>query len=51
VKNAIRVAHEYAQINLPKLLLRNLEENEDLQRFGTKNLAKVWGQIKEKLIN
>jgi len=51
VKNAIRVAHEYAQVNLPKLLLRNLEENEDLQRFGTKNLAKVWGQIKEKLIN
>jgi len=51
MKNAIRIAHEYAQINLPKLLLRNLEENEDLQRFGTKNLAKVWGQIKEKLVN
>jgi len=51
MKNAIRVAHEYAQISLPKLLLRNLEENEDLQKFGTKNLAKVWGQIKEKLVN
>ncbi len=51
VKNAVRLAHEFAQISLPKLLLRNLEENEDLQRFGSKNLAKVWGQIKEKLIN
>ena len=51
MKNAIRIAHEYAQISLPKLLLRNLEENQDLQRFGTKNLSRVWGQIKEKLIN
>jgi hypothetical protein len=51
MKNAIRIAHEYAQISLPKLLLRNLEENQDLQRFGAKNLSRVWGQIKEKLIN
>jgi phosphate acyltransferase len=51
MKNAIRIAHEYAQISLPKLLLRNLEENQDLQRFGMKNLSKVWGQIKEKLVN
>jgi glycerol-3-phosphate acyltransferase PlsX len=51
VKNAIRLAHEFAQIGLPALLIRNLEENQDLQRLGGKNLAKVWEQIKEKIIN
>ncbi|MDI6755058.1 MAG: phosphate acyltransferase PlsX [Thermodesulfobacteriota bacterium] len=50
-KNAIRLAHDFAQIGLPKLLVRNLEENQDLQRLGGKNLAKVWEQIKEKIIN
>ena len=50
-KNAIRVAHEYAKISLPKLLVRNLEENRDLQRLGNKNLAKVWDQIKEKIVS
>lgn len=51
IKNAIRLAHDFAQIGLPKLLVRNLEENQDLQRLGGKNLAKVWEQIKEKIIN
>ncbi len=51
IKNAVRTAHEFAQINLPKLLVDTLEENEDLQRLGGKNLAKVWEQIKEKIIN
>lgn len=51
VKNAIRVAHDFAQVNLPKLLLRNLEEYKDLQRLGGKNLTKVWEQIKEKIIS
>jgi glycerol-3-phosphate acyltransferase PlsX len=51
VKNAIRLAHDFAQIGLPNLLVRNLEENNDLQRLGGKNLAKVWEQIKEKIIN
>ncbi len=51
IKNAIRLAHEFAQINLPKLLVENLEKNQDLQRLGGKNLAKVWEQIKEKIIN
>jgi len=51
VKNAIRIAHDFAQIGLPKLLVRNLEENQDLQRLGGKNLAKVWEQIKEKIIS
>jgi len=50
VKNAVRLAHEIAQISLPELLHRNLEENRDLQRLGGKNLAKVWEQIKEKII-
>jgi glycerol-3-phosphate acyltransferase PlsX len=50
IKNAVRLAHEFAQISLPKLLHRNLEENQDLQRLGGKNLAKVWEQIKEKII-
>jgi phosphate acyltransferase len=51
IKNAIRLAHEFAQIGLPTLLVRNLEENQDLQRLGGKNLAKVWEQIKEKIIS
>jgi glycerol-3-phosphate acyltransferase PlsX len=51
VKNAIRLAHEFAQIGLPKLLLKNLEENQDLQVLGGKNLARVWEQIKEKIIS
>jgi glycerol-3-phosphate acyltransferase PlsX len=50
IKNAVRLAHEFAQISLPKLLHRNLEENQDLQRLGGKNLTKVWEQIKEKNI-
>ncbi len=51
IKNAIHLAHEFAQISLPTLLLQNLEENQDLQRLGGKNLSKVWEQIKEKIIN
>ncbi len=51
VKNAIRLAHEFAQIGLPALLIRNLEENQDLQRLGGKNLTKVWEQIKEKIVH
>ena len=51
IKNAIRLAHEFAQIDLPKLLIRNLEENQDLQRLGGKNLVKVWEQIKEKIVS
>jgi glycerol-3-phosphate acyltransferase PlsX len=51
IKNAVRLAHEFAQIGLPKLLLKNLEENQDLQVLGGRNLAKVWEQIKEKIIS
>jgi glycerol-3-phosphate acyltransferase PlsX len=47
VKNAIRLAHEYAQIGLPKLLVQSLEENQESQSQG--GLAKVWEQIKEKI--
>jgi glycerol-3-phosphate acyltransferase PlsX len=47
VKNAIRLAHEYAQIGLPKLLVQSLEENQEPQTQG--GLAKVWEQIKEKI--
>lgn len=47
VKNAIRLAHEYAQIGLPKLLVRSLEEIQEPQTQG--GLAKVWEQIKEKI--
>ena len=50
IKNAIRLAHEFAQISLPTLLVRNLEENKDFQRLGGKNLARVWEQIKEKIV-
>ena len=39
VKNAIRLAHEYAQIGLPKLLAQSLEENQEPQTQG--GLAKV----------
>lgn len=51
IKNAIRLAHEFAQIGLPKLLVQNLEENQDLQLLGGKNLSKVWEQIKDKIIS
>ncbi len=51
IKNAVRIADEFAQISLPKLLVRNLEENKDLQILGGKNLAKVWEQIKEKFVS
>ncbi len=51
IKNAIRLAHESAQIGLPKLLVQNLEKNQDLLRLGGKNLAKVWEQINEKTIH
>jgi glycerol-3-phosphate acyltransferase PlsX len=47
VKNAVRLAHEYAQIGLPKLLVQSLEENQEPQTQG--GLAKVWEQIKEKI--
>jgi glycerol-3-phosphate acyltransferase PlsX len=47
VKNAIRLAHEYAQIGLPKLLVQSLEENQEPQTQG--GLAKVWEQIKDKI--
>jgi phosphate acyltransferase len=47
VKNAIRLAHEYAQIGLPKLLVQSLEENQEPQSQG--GLARVWDQIKEKI--
>jgi phosphate acyltransferase len=50
-KNAVRVAHDFAEINLPKLLLRNLEEYQDIQRLGGKNLTKVWEQIKGKIVS
>lgn len=49
VKNAIRLAHEYAQISLPKLLVQSLEENQEPQTQG--GLSKVWEQIKEKIIS
>ena len=49
VKNAIRLAHEYAQIGLPKLLVQSLEENQEPQTQG--GLAKVWEQIKDKIIS
>jgi len=49
VKNAIRLAHEYAQIGLPKLLVQSLEENQEPPTQG--GLAKVWEQIKEKIIS
>jgi glycerol-3-phosphate acyltransferase PlsX len=49
VKNAIRLAHEFAQIGLPKLLVQSLEENQEPQTQG--GLAKVWEQIKEKIIS
>jgi glycerol-3-phosphate acyltransferase PlsX len=49
VKNAIRLAHEYAQIGLPKLLVQSLEENQEPQTQG--GLTKVWEQIKEKIIS
>jgi len=51
IKNAVRLAHEFAQVGLPKLLIQNLEENQDLQRLGGKNLAKIWEQIKEKIVS
>lgn len=51
IKNAIRRAHEFAQIGLPKLLVQNLEANQDLQLLGGKNLAKIWEQIKEKIVS
>ena len=51
IKNAVRLAHEFAQVGLPDLLIRNLEENQDLQRLGGKNLAKIWEQIKEKIVS
>ncbi len=51
IKNAVRLAHEFAQVGLPKLLIRNLEENQDLQRLGGKNLTKIWEQIKEKIVS
>ena len=51
IKNAVRLAHEFAQVGLPDLLIRNLEENRDLQRLGGKNLAKIWEQIKEKIVS
>jgi glycerol-3-phosphate acyltransferase PlsX len=47
VKNAIRLAHEYAQIGLPKLLVQSLEENQEPQSQG--GLARVWEQIKDKI--
>jgi glycerol-3-phosphate acyltransferase PlsX len=47
VKNAIRLAHEYAQIGLPKLLVQSLEENQEPLMQG--GLAKVGEQIKEKI--
>jgi glycerol-3-phosphate acyltransferase PlsX len=47
VKNAIRLAHEYAQIGLPKLLVQSLEENQEPQTQG--GLAKVWEQLKDKI--
>ena len=47
VKNAIRLAHEYAQIGLPKLLVQSLEENQEPQ--SQSGLARVWEQIKEKI--
>jgi phosphate acyltransferase len=51
IKNAIRLAHDFSQIGLPKLLLQNLDENQDLQKLGAKNLTKVLEQIKEKIIS
>jgi glycerol-3-phosphate acyltransferase PlsX len=51
IKNAVRLAHEFAQVGLPELLIRNLEENQDLQRLGGKNLTKIWEQIKEKIVS
>ncbi len=51
IKNAVRLAHEFAQINLPKLLANNLDKNQELQKIGAKNLTKVWEQIKEKIIS
>ena len=51
IKNAVRLAYEFAQIGLPKLLVKNLEDNQDLQVLGGRNLAKVWEQIKEKIIS
>lgn len=51
IKNAVRLAHEFAQINLPKLLANNLEKNQDLQKIGAKNLTKIWEQIKEKIVS
>lgn len=51
IKNAVRLAHEFAQINLPKLLAHNLDKNQELQRIGAKNITKIWEQIKDKIIN
>jgi len=50
VMNAVLRAHEFAQVGLPQLLLRNLEENQDLQRLGGKNTTKILEQTKEKIV-
>ncbi len=50
-KNAIRLAHEFAQIGLPKLLVQNLEQNQDSQFSGGKNGMKLSEQSKEKISN
>ncbi len=46
VKNAIRLAHDFAQIDLPKLLVQNLEENRELEQREANSLNHAPGQGK-----
>lgn len=51
IKNAIRVAHEFAERRVNLHMMQVLEKNQDLEAWAAPKERRFWTQLKEKIIH
>ena len=51
IKNAIRVAREFAERRVNLHMMQVLEKNQDLEAWASKKDRKFWSQLKDKIIH
>jgi len=51
IKNAIRVAREFAERRVNLHMMQVLEKNQDLEAWGSKRERKFWSQLKDRIIH
>ncbi len=51
IKNAIRVAREFAERRVNLHMMQVLEKNQDLEAWASKKERKFWSQLKDKIIH